>query len=40
MSEYKDIKENKLVIDMGLVIKAGLYIMNMSLQNSVHLSYS
>jgi len=36
----KEVQDNKLMIDTTDVIREGLYVMNLSLQNSVHISYS
>jgi len=38
--KIKEVKDNKLIIDTTDVIKEGLYLMNMSLQHSIHLSYN
>jgi len=40
--QYKvlEIKDNKLIIDTKDVIKEGLYVMNLSIQHSIHLSYN
>jgi len=38
--KIKEVTDNKLIIDTTNVIKEGLYVMNLSLQHSVHLSYS
>ena len=34
------IQDNKLIIDTKDVIKEGLYVMNLSVQHSIHLSYT
>jgi len=38
--KIREVKDNKLIIGTTNVIKKGLYVMNLSLQHSIHLSYN
>ena len=38
--KIKEVKDNKLIIDTKDVIKEGFYVMNLSVQHSIHLSYN